>query len=211
MKINQVTRNVIAVFALLIGLYPFLYFAVDMHSSGLLQTKPASLINNNVWSAAFFVHITAGGISLLTGWSQFNTRRRQRNLNWHRWIGRVYMIAVLLSSISGLYTAFFATGGLICAYGFSALALLWLFTDAMAYITIRRKDVMQHRRWMIINYSLTFAAVTLRLWLPFFVGGLHIDFIHAYRVVSWLCWVPNLLAAWWLSKPKETKVSVRMA
>jgi hypothetical protein len=43
---------------------------------------------------------------------------------------------------------------------------------------------------------LIFAAVTLRIELPLLVMAFG-DFTPAYRVVSWLCWVPNLLWAEW--------------
>jgi hypothetical protein len=47
-------------------------------------------------------------------------------------------------------------------------------------------------RW----YSLVFAAVTLRIELPN-LAVVFQDFDPAYAVVSWLCWVPNLLVAEW--------------
>jgi hypothetical protein len=48
---------------------------------------------------------------------------------------------------------------------------------------------------MIRNYALAFAAVTLRLYLPFSQAVVQMDFISAYRVISWFCWVPNLVIA----------------
>jgi predicted membrane protein DUF2306 len=52
--------------------------------------------------------------------------------------------------------------------------------------------VVKHRRWMVRNFALTFAAVTLRLWIPMsFAAG--IPFEIAYPAIAWLCWVPNLL------------------
>ncbi len=47
---------------------------------------------------------------------------------------------------------------------------------------------------MIRNFALTFAAVTLRLWLPAFQAASG-SFLDAYRTVAWLCWVPNAIAA----------------
>ena len=47
---------------------------------------------------------------------------------------------------------------------------------------------------MVRNFALTFAAVTLRLWLPAsIVAGF--PFELAYPVIAWLCWLPNLVAA----------------
>ena len=51
---------------------------------------------------------------------------------------------------------------------------------------------------MVRSYAACYAAVMLRLHmilLPIVFG----DFTIAYRIVSWSCWVPNLLfAEWWL-------------
>jgi hypothetical protein len=52
---------------------------------------------------------------------------------------------------------------------------------------------------MIRNFALTFAAVTLRLYLPpVLIVGL--PFAMSYAIIAWLCWVPNLLVAEWLAK-----------
>ena len=103
----------------------------------------------------------------------------------------------------------FAHGGLINVLGFGMLAILWLATGAMAYVTIRRGDVQTHRRWMIRNFALTFAAVTLRLWLPLLAVAFQ-DFDRGYQMVSWLAWVPNLLAAEWLLRRQPATRSKRL-
>ena len=47
---------------------------------------------------------------------------------------------------------------------------------------------------MIRSFSLTFAAVTLRLYLPIgIVSGL--TFEQIYVATAWISWVPNLLVA----------------
>jgi hypothetical protein len=79
--------------------------------------------------------------------------------------------------------------------GFGSLAILWLISDIRAYTTIRQGNVRQHQNWMTANYALTFAAVTLRIWLPALSAFVLHDFISTYRIVSWLCWVPNLIIA----------------
>jgi hypothetical protein len=45
---------------------------------------------------------------------------------------------------------------------------------------------------MIRSFALTFAAVTLRLYLPL-AALLSINFVDAYRAISFLAWLPNLL------------------
>ncbi len=105
------------------------------------------------------------------------------------------MVAVGLSAIGGYIIAMSATGGAVCMAGFGLLAIVWLYTDLRGYFAIRRLDIERHRGWMLRNYSLTFAAVTLRIYLALATAILHLDFIPSYRVISWLCWVPNLIVA----------------
>lgn len=182
------------VFAVAIGLYPLVYAFFDM-SQGLLATKPPILALDEIWDFSFFIHISTGGLALLIGWSQFVERFRVRYLRLHRFIGKTYVIAVLLSGISGLYIAAFATGGIISIMGFGSLAIAWLFTTVKAYTKIRKGEVDSHERWMIRSYALCFAAVTLRVWLPLMQFAIGLDFFIAYRIVAWLCWVPNLVVA----------------
>jgi len=193
---NKFLWGIFIFFAVAVGCYPLIYGFVDMHNKGLLQSKSAELLHNPLWKSFFFFHISFGGLALLTGWYQFIQKRRQRYLNLHRWLGRFYVIAVLISGTAGLYIAFYATGGLISILGFGLLALCWLFSDVMGYVAIRKLDVLSHKKWMIRNYALAFAAVTLRVWLPLMMlPFFHIAFLDAYHVVAWLCWVPNLIAA----------------
>lgn len=139
-------------------------------------------------------HVAGAMVALLLGPFQFLPRlRRKKWLNIHRWLGRVYLVGVLIGGVSGFYMATLAFGGLIARMGFGALAAVWLFTAGMAYWTIRHKNVKAHQAWMIRNYALTFAAVTLRLYLPFLAMGL--GFEAGYQTVAWICWVPNLIVA----------------
>jgi hypothetical protein len=53
---------------------------------------------------------------------------------------------------------------------------------------------------MVYSYAMCFAAVTLRIWLPLLllIFG---DFETSYRIVAWLCWLPNLLFAYiWVKR-----------
>ncbi|MXV51273.1 DUF2306 domain-containing protein [Pedobacter sp. HMF7647] len=195
MKRYQLPWLSIAFLSIAVGIYPATYYLMDMHSNGLFQTKPKTLLDNRLWNALFYVHITFGGIALLTGWPQFSTKLRNRYLRLHRTVGKVYITSVFLSSLAGLYVAFYASGGIVCVMGFGILAVLWFYTNTMAYTTILKRNIIQHRYWMIRNYALTFGAVTLRLWLPILANFVFHEFIPAYRIVSWLAWVPNLFIA----------------
>lgn len=146
-------------------------------------------------------HIFASALALLLGPLQFSARLRSKLPQLHRWSGRVYLsVAVTVGGAAGLYMSQYASGGPLARLGFAGLACAWLFTGAMAFVAARSRDFAAHRRWMIRNFALTFAAVTLRLYLPpVFLLGL--PFAASYAWIAWLCWVPNLLVAEWLARP----------
>lgn len=171
-----------------------MYFVMD-ESQGFLSQKSPELLESTVWNIAFRLHIFLGGIALLTGWSQFSNRLRTTKLSLHRTLGKIYIAAVLISGLAGLYIAFYATGGVISQWGFSLLAVAWLTTTSIAFGKIRAMNIDSHKRWMIRSYALAFAAVTLRIYMPFMQAVMGMEFIDAYRIVAWLCWVPNLLVA----------------
>jgi uncharacterized membrane protein len=198
---------VVAVLALSIGAYPALYFLVDM-SSGFLAGKSAEVLASHLWTFLFNTHIIFGGIGLLIGWTQFVRKIRTRFLTLHRTLGKVYIISSMISGLAAGYLAVFATGGLIASLGFGGLAACWIYSTVRAFLAIRVKDINSHREWMTRSYALTFAAVALRLWLPI-LGILGMDFITSYLLVSWLCWVPNLLVAEMLIR--STRVMPRTA
>ncbi|MEZ4811468.1 MAG: DUF2306 domain-containing protein [Allomuricauda sp.] len=190
---NRVAWLAFAALAIFIGLYPLMYlFATEKF--GLLAGKSAEILSNDLWSVAFYGHISFGGLALLTGWSQFSKKIRSKNLGLHRNLGKIYVVSVLISGICAVYIGFFATGGLIPSMGFICLGLIWLYTTLRAYFAIRGKDLSLHQGMMVYSYAACFAAVTLRIWLPLLtiVFG---EFLIAYKIVSWLCWVPNLAFA----------------
>jgi len=199
--LNKIGWGFFVFFAIVVGLYPYGYLLSNvLAENGLLANKPDSIKENITWAFQFKVHIYLGGIALLTGWSQFIKRWRDTRLNFHRSLGKIYLIMVMLSGVSGLYIAYYADGGIISQLGFTGLALSWLYTTTMAYLTIRRKEINNHQKWMIRSYALTFAAVTLRIWLPLFQYGFGMDFVTAYVIIAWLCWVPNIIWAQWKVK-----------
>lgn len=150
-----------------------------------------------VMPLAAFAHLFASGIALAAGAFQHNAQLRSRHLDLHRWLGRTYVVAVLCGSVAAIALATTSQAGLATHVGFGLLAVLWLFATGMAYRYIRARDQALHRRWMIRSYALTFAAVTLRIYLPLsMAAGLPFD--SAYQTISWLCWVPNLIVAEWV-------------
>ncbi|HYC73656.1 DUF2306 domain-containing protein [Brevundimonas sp.] len=141
----------------------------------------------------FLTHVASALTALALGPFQLITRRGPRRV-WHRWSGRTYVAACLTAAVSGFGLAVSSLSGPISGLGFGLLAIAWFMTTAMGWRKAVQGQFGQHRRWMIRSLSLTFAAVTLRLMLPI-VPLTGLDFTDAYRAISFLCWVPNLLLA----------------
>lgn len=140
-----------------------------------------------------YPHAFFGMIALAAGPFQFRRRTLLHRPRLHRVSGRVYLVSALAAGIAGLYMSFYSFGGLVTHFGFGLLAAGLLLCSTIAWLCIRRGDVPGHRAWVSRSFVLLFSAVTLRLWLPVLSAGLG-SFEPAYQVVSWLCWVPNLLA-----------------
>lgn len=140
-----------------------------------------------------YTHVFAAAVALALGPFQFSARLRERNLQLHRWMGRLYLgVGVLLGGLAGLYMSQHALGGIVARLGFASLAACWIGTGLAAYLAIRRNDIASHRQWMVRNFALTLAGVSFRLYSPvLFAAGVPFDI--AYPVVAWLCWIPNLV------------------
>lgn len=188
------TWILIVILAIVIGLYPLTFINANPNE-GLLSFKSNELLNNPLWNLAFYVHISLAGFALLIGWSLFLKKLRAKRLHLHRLIGKIYIISVLLSSLSGYYIAFHATGGIYSILGFSGMSTAWLLTTIIAYKAIRGRDIKKHERWMIRSYAVTFTGVTFRLWMPFLIVAFQMDFLEAYPINSWISWMANLLVA----------------
>ena len=155
---------------------------------------PPILENSFTRYGALTVHAGAASTALLVGPFQFLAGLRTRRTGVHRWTGRLYVLACLVGGVSGAVLAGGAQTGLPSTIGFGTLAVVWLFSTWRAYDLARQGRIAEHRRWMIRSFALTFAAVTLRLYLPFvFLSPLGYD--NGYRVVSFACWIPNLVVA----------------
>lgn len=196
---NKIAWVVFAFLAIGVGFYPVLYW-VTPEPFGILLSKASALLESHLWNIGFYGHITFGGIALLTGWSQFSKKLRSRKLKLHRNLGKIYVLSALLSGVCAVYIGFYATGGWITSLGFIGLGLVWLYTTLKAYLAIRAKDLGLHQGMMIYSYAACFAAVTLRIWLPLLTLAFG-EFLIAYKIVAWLCWVPNMFFAYfWVRK-----------
>lgn len=173
------------------------YFFIGVDHAGLVQMKLISLSKlSTFWYIMLFTHIAGSVVALAIGPFTLSNKFREKNIMRHKRLGKLYMIGILFGGVSGLYLAFYASGGLPGKLGFGLLAVFWLVSAYQALARIKASRVDDHQQWMIRNYALTFAAVTLRIWLPLFMLLLGLErFELSYAIIAWLAWVPNIIVA----------------
>jgi hypothetical protein len=189
MKKAGVRLWLVTVLAVAVGLVSYRYLLPGMPGG-----SPAIVSNHLNRFGSLVRHAGLASTALILGALQFFSGIRRRWPAWHRRSGTAYVVCVMLGGAAALVLAFGTTSGPVGSAGFGLLAVCWLGATANAWRLARAKDFVRHERWMTRSYALTFAAVTLRLYLPI-AAVAHLDFMAAYRAISFLCWVPNLVVA----------------
>jgi uncharacterized membrane protein len=161
----------------------------------------------NLYARPWLVlHAGGAATALLVGPFQFLPALRRRLPRAHRWLGRIYAVACLVGGAAGFVLAFGTTAGPIAGLGFGLLAPIWIYATVQGWLTARARRFEDHRRWMIRSFALTFAAVTLRLYLPLgMMAGL--SFGQIYVATAWISWIPNLLLVeLWLRRDRVPRL-----
>lgn len=164
-------------------------FFTDAEFSTALQ--PQVFIDNALMVR---VHILAGTLSILIGPMQFWSTFRDRHRNWHRLLGKIYLVGAAFGSASALYVAWISFGGFSGHVGFFVLALGWGGATLMAYRCIRAGHWRLHREWMIRSYSLALGILGIRAWF-FLFSAFGVESEPAFGASAWLGWVTTLLVA----------------
>ena len=155
---------------------------------------PDMRVNFEAHATTVYVHIFASSIALLCGVLQFSTSLRV--------VGRycivtlaafTSLLGVIPGGIAGLIMAINAYGGIVSKLGFGFSPYFGSTRDGKLTRRYDAGQIQQHQQWMIRNYALTCAAITLRIYLPLsMVAGIPFELVPA---IAWLCWVPNLAYA----------------
>ena len=142
---------------------------------------------------AFFTHVISGPASLVLGTLLVSERLRKRAPAWHRGLGRVQGVCVLLLvAPSGLYMARYAATGSVAAAGLGSLAIATAACVAWGWRAALQKRFADHRRWMLRTFILLCSAVVIRI-----IGGLAsvltFEAAWVYPVSTWISWLAPLL------------------
>lgn len=148
------------------------------------------------WFTAFYIHVMTSMVVLFAGFTQFSKRFYKYKI--HRKLGKLYvLVVVFLSGPTGLIMGYFANGGVSSQIAFILLSLLWMVSTFLAFRYAVLRKFEKHKYLMIISYSLTLSALTLRAWKYLFTAiyDLEMKPMDLYRILAWLGWVPNIIVA----------------
>lgn len=115
----------------------------------------------------FKVHALLGPLILLLGCFNFFkfSRNVVFNIFWHKWIGRVHNIMVIISGIAGAVLSTVTATPMWIEAGFVILGLLWVPCCCIGwYFIYVERNIPQHKRWMTRYFACTCTAISLRLY-----------------------------------------------
>lgn len=122
-------------------------------------------------NSAVIAHLLLAVIIMVAGPLQLIPKLRARVPVFHRWNGRIYLLAVALTSIAGLYMLFVhgTVGGIVLVIAQSLDAILILVFAACALRAALQRDFTAHRQWalrlfMVVS-AVWFFRIGLMLWL----------------------------------------------
>jgi uncharacterized membrane protein len=172
------------------------YFSFD-DKTAFLKIKQW-VIHNQVWKTSFYIHVMTSCLCLVAGATQFSARFLKNYPYLHRKIGVFYVtIIIVFSGPSGFVMSIYANGGLISQTAFVSLSILWMSFTYLGYYNARKRNFVNHRKFMIRSFALTLSAITLRVWKFAIVLAFRPQPMDAYMMVAWLGWIPNLIVAEW--------------
>jgi hypothetical protein len=156
------------------------------------------LFKNEVYAACFYTHIFAGSLCILTALIQFSRYLLKKTKTIHRISGKIYVFVVLfIGAPTGLYMSFFAKGSFWERSLFLFMAVYWFISTLYGLNTIRKKNILAHKIWMIRSYSMAMTAVTFRVYhIVFYM--LNWGHLENYELSLWISVIGNMLFAEWI-------------
>jgi uncharacterized membrane protein YozB (DUF420 family) len=136
-------------------------------------------------------HIGGGIVALICGTLQLWTGLRMKAMNFHRWIGRVYLAGAAVGIVGAFLMAVYSQPRSF-GVGLMALASAWIVTTGIAWAAIVRGRVEMHKEWMMRSYIVAFGFVTFRFitdLLPGVNARLGSNPGDSATSVAWICWV----------------------
>lgn len=142
------------------------------------------------------VHILPGLVFMVVGPLQFVPAIRARHLRLHRWCGRLFVASGLLLGITAIAMA------IVIGYGGAAetsavllFGTIFLYALVKAFVHIRRRQIAQHREWMIRAFAIGLAVATMRPLVATMLLLTDLSFNEILGISFWIGFSVHLLVA----------------
>ena len=166
----------------------------------------ATFLNRQLW---YLAHMAIATPILVIAPIQFIAGIRKARPQVHRWLGRAFLFASIVAGVLAIWL------GATIQYQGSRLPLamfgaLWIFFSCAAWICARKRDFVNHRKFVIRSFTIGLAFIWVRLLgaldeqIFFFIDSREVrdttqeflSFIIPLLVVeAWLSWVPAVQSA----------------
>jgi uncharacterized membrane protein len=161
---------------------------------------PNSFLRQRYSPIAWIVmlHGIPGAAALFLGVLQFSARLRQRHLQWHRVMGRIYVVSVFIAAPVSLVLSVklpLPSG----TYASAIQAFGWMVTTATALYCVKTGQIQQHREWMIRSYpfAMVFVVVRAVTAIPAVAAvGVMGLVATVWSCIAVACFLPSFLIEW---------------
>lgn len=156
------------------------------------------------------IHIISASLFCVLGAFQFAPGFRRQRPGWHRAAGRILIPCGLAAALSGLWmTQFYPLaphiqGELLHAFRI-LIGTVMIVSIALSLAAILRRDIAQHRAWIMRGYAIAQGAGTQALisilWL--LILGVPSELVRDLLLIAG--WIINLAVAEWIIRANASK------
>ncbi|TWK51544.1 hypothetical protein CHCC20347_2844 [Bacillus paralicheniformis] len=116
-----------------------------------------------VWLKVMDVHVVAACLAMASGAVNFSSALLTKSRKIHRFNGWLYVVCVLIVTLSSGYMAPHSTGGKAVSIAFNMVNMYWPAATVISVIKARRNQFIKHRNWMIRSYLFCFTNMFIHL------------------------------------------------
>lgn len=182
----------------IIGEWAFLIFILAFYGSTSLTGHFEAWAKNTILPKGYIANDATGNLMFAThalvaalvafgGVLQLIPPLRMRFPAFHRWNGRVFLVAIVAASLSGMMMNWWRETGTVAI---SINGVLILFFAWLAWRYAQRRDFVAHRRWAMRTFMVAGGVWFLRLgffaWFAIAKGALKLpDEVHTVFNAVW--------------------------
>ena len=154
-----------------LGQWIFVAYIIAVYAIVRPEDKLHLIAGDSLGNLALILHLSIAVIIIGGGPLQLIPQIRQRFPGFHRWLGRIYIPAAILTSLGGIYLIWTreVPGGLIMNLGITLDGILIIVFSAMALKFALARQLKVHRRWALRMFlavsAVWFFRIGFSLWI----------------------------------------------